>query len=104
MLVNNLIDNALKYSPQDSVVKIKLEEINCNIYLQITDGGIGILDREKKKIFEKFYRVGDENTRQTKGSGLGLFLSKKIIQDHKGKIIITDNKPTGSIFTAIFPI
>jgi signal transduction histidine kinase len=104
MMVNNLIDNALKYSPEQAMVKIELAAINNKIELRIADGGIGILDKEKKKVFEKFYRVGDENTRKTKGSGLGLFLSKKIMQDHNGKIFIKDNQPAGSIFTAIFPI
>lgn len=104
MMVNNLIDNALKYSPEKAAVKIELVSINNKIELRIADGGIGISDKEKKKVFEKFYRVGDENTRKTKGSGLGLFLSKKIMQDHNGKIFISDNQPAGSIFTAIFPI
>ncbi len=104
MLINNLIDNALKYSPKDGVVQISLEASNNSISLHVADEGIGVADKEKKKIFEKFYRVGDENTRKTKGSGLGLFLCKKIMQDHNGKIIITDNHPGGSIFTAIFSI
>lgn len=104
MLVNNLTDNALKYSPKESAIKITLKQTNNKVELHIADEGIGIPDKEKKKIFEKFYRIGDENTRKTKGSGLGLFLCKKIMQDHQGQIFISDNKPTGSIFTATFPI
>jgi len=104
MLINNLIDNALKYSPKESTITITLKHTNTKVELQVTDEGIGIAAIEKKKIFDKFYRVGDENTRKTKGSGLGLFLCKKIMQDHSGQIIITDNHPSGSIFTAIFSI
>jgi signal transduction histidine kinase len=59
---------------------------------------------EKKKVFEKFYRVGEENTRKTKGTGLGLYLCKKIVQGHGGKIFVTNNQPQGSIFTVKFDI
>jgi len=59
-------------------------------------------DAEKKNIFEKFYRIGNENTRQAKGTGLGLYLCKKIAQSHKANISVTDNNPQGSNFTVIF--
>jgi two-component system, OmpR family, sensor histidine kinase CiaH len=56
----------------------------------------------KKKVFQKFYRSGNENTRATKGTGLGLYLSQKIAEDHNTAIVIRDNQPTGSIFTIEF--
>ena len=102
MLVNNLIENALKYSPKESPVKISLDEKNRKIELHVKDEGIGVTDEEKKKIFEKFYRTGNENTRKTKGTGLGLYLCRKILEDHNGYISMTDNQPKGSIFTATF--
>jgi signal transduction histidine kinase len=104
MLMNNLIENAVKYSPRDKAVTIELKEKDAMAYLSVIDEGAGIADTEKKKIFYKFYRIGDESTRTTKGTGLGLYLSKKIMQKHRGKIIVSDNMPTGSIFTAIFKI
>ncbi|MEI2711349.1 MAG: ATP-binding protein [Chitinophagaceae bacterium] len=55
-------------------------------------------------MFEKFYRAGNENTRAAKGTGLGLYLCKKIVEDHNGYISVTDNLPQGSIFTATFKI
>jgi two-component system sensor histidine kinase CiaH len=104
MLVNNLLDNALKYSPKESAVTVSLTEENQTIQLTVSDQGFGIADAEKKKVFEKFYRSGDENTRQAKGTGLGLYLCKKIVESHNGYISVTDNNPTGSSFAASFPV
>ena len=59
---------------------------------------------EKKKVFDKFYRMGDEMTRSTKGTGLGLFLVKEIVSRNNGKISILDNAPSGCIFKLSFPI
>ena len=102
MLTNNLIDNALKYSLKESPVKIELTSADHKVILRVCDQGIGLSDSEKKKIFHKFYRTGNENTRKTKGTGLGLYLCRKIMEDHHGKINVTNNQPAGSIFTATF--
>ncbi|HEY6976712.1 MAG TPA: ATP-binding protein [Chitinophagaceae bacterium] len=99
MLVNNLLDNALKYSGKETVVKVELKKINDRATLKITDEGEGIADEEKKWIFQKFYRVGSETTRKAKGTGLGLYLCKRIINDHKGTLTVQDNEPKGSIFS-----
>lgn len=104
MLVNNLLDNALKYSPKDSPVTITLTETGREIKLTVSDEGFGIPDPEKKKVFDKFYRSGDENTRQAKGTGLGLYLCRKIAESYNGYISVTDNSPAGSSFTASFPV
>jgi signal transduction histidine kinase len=103
MLVNNLLDNALKYSPKEATVTIALTEAGGSIKLTVSDEGFGIADNEKKKIFDKFYRSGDENTRKAKGTGLGLYLCRKIAESHNGNISVTDNYPSGSSFTATFP-
>jgi two-component system sensor histidine kinase CiaH len=70
--------------------------------LSIADLGQGIADQEKKKVFDKFYRSGSENTRKAQGTGLGLYLCKKIAETHNGYISVTDNQPNGSIFTVLF--
>ena len=101
MLVNNLIDNALKYSSRDTVVKVSLSEVNNRIHFSVADNGEGIDEAEKKKIFLKFYRVGDEAVRKAKGTGLGLYLCKRIAKDHKGLIEVKNNEPKGSVFTVI---
>ncbi len=97
MAVNNLLDNAIKYSLKDERVDIELKE-NKEINLIIKDGGKGIPDDEKNKIFDKFYRIGNLHTREAKGTGLGLYLTKKIVEQHGGTIIVKDNNPQGSIF------
>ncbi len=102
MLVNNLIENALKYSPKEKAIQVVLQENSRAILLKVMDEGAGIADDEKKKVFEKFYRTGDERTRKTKGTGLGLYLCKKIVQGHNGYISVTDNEPNGSIFAVTF--
>lgn len=102
MLVNNLIENAIKYAPKTSAIHIQLEQQQKKVILQVMDEGTGISQEEKKKIFEKFYRSGNENTRLAKGTGLGLYLCKKIANDHNGYITVTDNTPQGSIFVVTF--
>jgi two-component system, OmpR family, phosphate regulon sensor histidine kinase PhoR len=74
-----------------------------NVELRVADRGIGISDYEKEQIFKKFYRVGHEDTRKTKGTGLGLFIAKEVADGHQAKIVIEDNLPRGSIFRILFP-
>lgn len=104
MLVNNLIDNANKYANKGTPITISLDQKNNQVEFSVADLGEGLAEEEKKKVFEKFYRVGEENTRKTKGTGLGLYLCKKIVQGHGGKIFVSNNQPHGSIFTVVFKI
>lgn len=103
MAVNNLLENAIKYTPADKIIKVRLHQQQKNVCLEIIDEGTGIPDNEKRKIFNKFYRVGNEETRKSKGTGLGLYLTSKIMQQHYGKISVRDNIPTGSIFELQLP-
>ncbi len=100
---NNLLENALKYSPAVEPIIVSCNNSSTSLHVSISDHGAGIPDTEKKKVFEKFYRIGDEITRHTKGTGLGLFLTKKIINDHKGSIRLQNNTPTGSVFLVELP-
>lgn len=102
MLVNNLLENALKYSPKDAPITISLAEENKKIKLSVMDEGVSIPVEERNRIFEKFYRTGNENTRKAKGTGLGLYLCRKIADSHKGTIQVSDNQPKGNIFTVSF--
>lgn len=102
ILVNNLLENAVKYSPRESTIECRLTRENRTVKLQVIDQGPGIPDSEKKKVFEKFYRIGNESTRTTKGTGLGLYLCKKIVEQHQGSIEIVDNSPGGCNFTVSF--
>ena len=98
MAVNNLLDNALKYSSKENRVFVKLIKNNSDIELLVIDEGPGIKESERKKVFEKFYRLGNEATRRAKGTGLGLYLTQKIVAAHQGKIFIADNNPLGAVF------
>jgi len=102
MLVSNLAENALKYSPREGIIHLSLKKRDRHIILAVKDEGPGIPDEEKKKIFNKFYRMGQEKTRNAKGTGLGLYLCRKIARDHKATIKVSDNSPVGSIFTVVF--
>ncbi len=101
MLANNLIDNAIKYSPKEMPVSVSLSEKDEQIFLLVKDQGKGIAAEEREKIFTKFYRIGNAATKAAKGTGLGLYLSKKIAKQHNANITVTDNNPTGSTFTVI---
>lgn len=97
--INNLLENAVKYSSKETAVQVALELNDTVAEIQVRDEGPGIADEEKKKVFEKFYRLGNEATRRAKGTGLGLYITKKIIKNHGGNIFSQDNVPAGSIFT-----
>jgi two-component system, OmpR family, sensor histidine kinase CiaH len=101
ILANNLIDNAIKYGAKDLPVTVLLREENEKIIFQVKDQGKGIAAEEKDKIFNKFYRVGNSATKGAKGTGLGLYLTKKISKQHNANISVTDNNPGGAIFTVL---
>jgi signal transduction histidine kinase len=104
VLLNNLLENAQKYSPHNDFVGVKLFQNDKRVVLQIQDNGIGIPEKEKPLIFTKFYRIGNEETRKSKGTGLGLFICKYITDKHDGSITVSDNQPAGSVFTITLPL
>ncbi|HXS57527.1 MAG TPA: HAMP domain-containing sensor histidine kinase [Hanamia sp.] len=95
LAVNNLLDNALKYSAKDDVVLLKVFRDSKFIRLQVIDEGKGVTAAEKDRIFEKYFRGAQ---RQTKGTGLGLYITKEIVKQHHADIIMTNNVPQGCIF------
>jgi len=101
-VVTNLVENAIKYSKPCEEVAVKLFRKDGNIHLQVADRGIGIADTEKGRIFDRFYRVGSEDTRNTKGTGLGLYIVKQVLDKHEASIQVRDNKPVGSVFEVVF--
>ncbi|NNM15037.1 MAG: HAMP domain-containing histidine kinase [Bacteroidia bacterium] len=103
-VINNLLQNAEKYSSNNKAeVHVDLKRNKKHIELIFKDKGIGIPDEERENVFTAFYRIGNEETRKTKGTGLGLYIAKYIIDNHKGKIEILDNQPVGTIFHISFP-
>ncbi len=101
-LIINLVENAIKYSYETLQVTLTLKIENDKVLFEVADNGCGIPDSEKQKIFEKFYRSGNEETRKTKGTGIGLFIVKQICNAHQASINVTDNKPSGSVFQISF--
>ncbi|MBC7383901.1 MAG: HAMP domain-containing histidine kinase [Bacteroidia bacterium] len=102
MILNNLLTNAFKYGTPVTFVYVNLKQDKDITILQVADDGTGINAENKKEIFNKFYRIGDENTRKTKGTGLGLFIVKNLVDLHKADISVIDNQPNGTIFELRF--
>jgi len=103
-IATNLLENAIKYADGTPVLEVRLRADDKKTTLEFADQGPGIPDGEKKHIFEKFYRIGSEETRKTKGTGLGLFIVHQIVKAHNGHIQVTDNMPKGVVFKIEIPI
>lgn len=103
-VIINLFENALKYSDNGTIVKLTVTREKDFVVLQVADEGAGVEPEHRDKIFEKFFRAGDENTRNTKGTGLGLFLVKFFIEAAGGKISVSSNIPNGAVFTVKWPL
>lgn len=101
--ISNLLDNAIKYSPEVKQLSITTDRRGSDLSVEITDRGIGIPRAEQTRIFEKFYRVGNGLVHDVKGSGLGLSLVKHIIEAHKGTISVESDVGKGSRFTILLP-
>ena len=102
IMINNLLENAVKYSPVTGIVTLKAQQNKNKVLVSIADEGPGIPDAEKQRIFDRFYRIGNEAQRKTKGTGLGLYLCRKIAADHNAAITVTNNSPQGSNFIIQF--
>ena len=101
-IIGNLIENARKYSKPDTEVLVKLKNNGQQVVLSVSDFGIGIPEHDRVNIFMKFYRAGNEETRKTKGTGLGLYIVAKLAALHKASIQVSDNVPQGSVFEIKF--
>ncbi len=111
-IITNLIANAIKFTPKGGEVKVKIEETDQNkIEIKICDTGIGIPDKELPKLFDRFYQVDSSQTREFEGSGLGLSLTKELVELHHGSITVkskeqnpVSQKPGWTIFTIVLPL
>lgn len=102
MVINNLLSNAFKYSPPSACIDVELVHDAGHLTLRVGNEGQCIPDDEKKFIFERFYRSEDENTRKSKGTGLGLFIVRNLLSLHNATIDVKDKKPSGVVFTITF--
>ncbi|HRW11997.1 MAG TPA: ATP-binding protein [Syntrophomonas sp.] len=102
-VVNNLLDNAVKYSAPGGTVKLQLEESESHIIIKVIDSGVGIPEPEQQRIFERFYRVDKARSRKTGGSGLGLAIAKHILEKLDGSITVISKPGEGSVFAVCLP-
>ena len=104
-VVTNFLSNAVKYSPVGTIVKVSAQALEDHtITICIKDEGTGVLEKDRDKLFDRYYRVDNVQTRKVPGFGLGLYLSAEIIQQHKGKIWVEDNEENGSAFCFSLPL
>jgi K+-sensing histidine kinase KdpD len=102
-VLRNLLNNAIKYSPPGSVIKVQGKREPGGVYLSVQDEGIGIPAEEQARIFERFYRVDNAVTRRTRGAGLGLAVCQGIIEAHGGQMGVRSSPGCGSTFWIILP-
>lgn len=98
-VIKNLLENAVKYSPLGAPIEFSAAVLHGKFRIQIADQGHGIPDSEKSQVFEKFYRVGNEDTRKNTGTGLGLYIVRQVVKSHDGSIEVADNRPQGTVFS-----
>ena len=102
-VIYNLIDNAMKYTPEGGAISVTLEEDGNDLLWQVTDNGIGIPKEDQEHIFERFYRVDKARSRNTGGTGLGLSIVKQMVQIHGGSIRVESEVGKGSTFLVTLP-
>jgi two-component system, OmpR family, phosphate regulon sensor histidine kinase PhoR len=103
-ILSNLLENAIKYSEENSSIDVEISTSKNNLSLKVKDQGIGISESERYLIFDKFYRAGNELTRKTKGTGLGLFIVYELVHLNEGEIRVEANLPKGTVFTVNLPM
>lgn len=104
VVVQNLLENAIKYSNMHGKIFITVTNKDGSVQVSVKDTGVGISEEGKKKIFEKFFRDKEAQKKEIMGSGIGLFTSKKIVEDHKGKIWFESREGEGTTFFFTIPI
>ncbi len=104
LAISNLVENGIKYTPEDGSVKISVEADNQDCYITIQDTGIGISEEEQSKIFERFYRVDNSRDRETGGTGLGLAITHSTIMLHNGSVKIISGEGKGATFIVRLPL
>jgi signal transduction histidine kinase len=104
LLVRNLIDNAVRYTPAGGRVDVSVTSQDGAVVLRVADTGIGIPQRDLPRVFERFYRVDRARSRETGGTGLGLAIVKHVAENHGGEVIVTSELAQGSTFEVRLPV
>ena len=101
--LNNLIDNAIKFTPEHGSVTLSLISDSAAVRFSVKDTGIGIPEGEIPYIFDRLYQVDKSRSGSSRGTGLGLHICRKIVEVHGGSIEVTNNEEKGVTFTVILP-
>lgn len=104
MVIENLVDNASKYSVEDTTITVSVKRVKDRVQIKITDQGVGIEPKDRTRLFERFSRIENPLSTKVGGTGLGLYWARKVVDLHHGSIVYTPNTPQGSIFTICLPI
>lgn len=102
-VLTNLVSNAVKYSPDGGTVRVGLEEAGDNVIISVDDAGMGMTPEQQSRLFTKYYRTPDAVLHNIKGTGLGLFLVKQLVEAHGGSIRVQSARGQGSSFTVTLP-
>ncbi len=103
-VVYNLIDNAIKYTPEGGVITVTMKADGRNVVFAVKDTGVGIPPEDAKHIFDRFYRVDKARSRETGGTGLGLSIVRQMVQLHRGEVTVDSQPGKGSTFTVTLPV
>jgi signal transduction histidine kinase len=103
IVISNLLENAVKYGDEPPTVEIDLSMEGSRAVLEVADNGVGISDDDVELVFGRFYRGGEEMTRTTRGTGLGLYLVQQIVEGHRGKVEVAATGPAGTVFRITVP-
>jgi signal transduction histidine kinase len=99
----NLLTNAYKYTGNTKEIRVTVSDHEDQVVIDVTDNGIGISPQEKQRIFEAFFRVGEEHRAGASGAGLGLAIVRDLVERHKGTISVESDKGKGSTFSIHLP-
>ena len=103
-VIANLIGNAIKYTPEGGTIDVSLRKHGTLVQFEVTDSGYGIPVEQQQKLFQPFFRVQIDETKSIEGTGLGLYLVKKFIERHHGKILFYSEYGKGSTFGFTLPL
>jgi len=103
-VMTNLVGNAVKFTPQEGEIGVRIERAASEIVVQVADSGIGIPKEAHKDLFSKFYQVDSSTTRRAGGTGLGLYIARQIVEAHGGRIWVDSEEGKGSTFSFSLPM
>ena len=103
-LLDNLVSNAVKFTPPGGFVRVRISELDDRALVEVTDSGIGIPEAERGRLFERFYRTSAVTEQQIEGTGLGLYITKAIVEAHHGRISVESEEGTGTTFRVELPL